>query len=164
MGDLLDPTVLDMENKDPVTPAPAGRAPSPEPREEEPISLLAPNELPTSEPKEAAHSEELAPVQRRLSLASPWVYPFMGSQVQPTLFRGCGLAGRYTPGSPIDLSSLGSLQVTISHYPAMGEVQYQYQSWVIAQISLQLTLSKPSDQLDCPPQIEELRVNTTLPN
>ena len=64
-------------------------------------------------------------------------------------------------GAQLDFASLGSLQVTISHYPATGKVQYQYQSWTIAQISLaqtslQLTLPKPMDQPDSSQQIEEL--------
>ena len=46
----------------------------------------------------------------------------------------------------------------------MGEVWYQYQTWVIAQTSLQLSLSKPSDQPDLPLQIEELWPNVMLFN
>ena len=46
----------------------------------------------------------------------------------------------------------------------IGEVQYQYQTWIIAQMSLQLTLSKPSDQPDSPLWIEELWLNAVLFN
>ena len=51
----------------------------------------------------------------------------------------------------------------------MVEVQYEYQSWTIsqmflAQISLQLVLSNPSDQCDFTSLIEELWVIATLFN
>ena len=64
-------------------------------------------------------------------------------------------------GAQLDFASLESLQVTISHYPAMGEVQCEYQSWTIAlmsltQMSLQLALPKPPDQPDSSSWIEEL--------
>ena len=63
--------MLDVVKKDPVTPAPAERASSLRPRAEEPIGVPAPNKTPTSEPEEAAPSEEWALVQRRRPPAPP---------------------------------------------------------------------------------------------
>ena len=48
-GDLVDLNMLDMARKDPVTPAPAERAPSPRPRMEELIGVPAPSEPTTLE-------------------------------------------------------------------------------------------------------------------
>ena len=72
-------------------------------------------------------------------------------------------------GAQLDFASLGSLQVTISHYPVKGEVQYEYQSLTIAmmsmaQTSLQLALPEPPDQPDSSPWIEELWANAMLFN
>ena len=55
----------------------------------------------------------------------------------------------------LDLNSLGSLQVIVSHNPMTGEVQYQYQSRVISWMSLQLAPSKPLDQPDSLSQIKD---------
>ena len=71
-GNLLDFEMLDMAKKNSeAPPVPTEEASSSEPRTEEPVGLPAPDKLPTSEPKEAAHSEELTLVQRRRPLASP---------------------------------------------------------------------------------------------
>ena len=64
-------------------------------------------------------------------------------------------------GVQLDLATLASMQVTISHYPATGKVQYKYQSETVAlislaQTSLQLALPKPSHQPDSSPQTEQL--------
>ena len=61
-----------------------------------------------------------------------------------------GLARGIPLGAWLDLHSLGSLQVTNSQYPAVEEVQYEYQSWVITQLSLQM----PSEPSDSPPRIQ----------
>ena len=67
------------------------------------------------------------------------------------------------PGAQLDFISLGSIQVTISHFPVMGEVHCEYQSKTVAQMSLtwypynwpdlnpwiHLTL-KSSEQMQCP--------------
>ena len=54
-GNLLDLTMLDVVEKNPMTPpVPTERASSPEPREEEPIGLPTPAKLPTLEPKEVS--------------------------------------------------------------------------------------------------------------
>ena len=64
-------------------------------------------------------------------------------------------------GVQLALTTVESLQVTISHYPTMGKVQCQYQYQTIAftslaQTSQQLDLPKLSDQPDSSPWIEEL--------
>ena len=69
--------------------------------------------------------------------------------------RGCRLIGQYAPGAHLDLSSLGSMQVIVSHNPITGGVQLQYQSMVISQMSLQLAPSKYSDKSDSPWQLKE---------
>ena len=75
-GEMLDLTMLDVAEKDPVTlSVPTERTLSlekkSEPREEEPINLPASNGLQASEPEEAAPSGELALMWRRLPLAPP---------------------------------------------------------------------------------------------
>ena len=74
-GNLIDLKMLDMARKDPVTPAPAERVLSLRLRVEETIGISVPNELPTSQPEEAAQSGDLALVQRRRPLA-PLGLPF----------------------------------------------------------------------------------------
>ena len=56
-------------------------------------------------------------------------------------------------GAQLDLAPLGSMQVTILHFPVMGEKHYEYQSWTVAlmsltQASLLLAEPKPLDQPD----------------
>ena len=51
---LLNLEMLDVAEKNPMSPASA--SPTPEPREEEQITLQVPEEPCTSEPEEAAHS------------------------------------------------------------------------------------------------------------
>ena len=154
-GDLLNNTMLDVVEKDTVTPpVPAERVSSlekkSEPREEELTNLPDPNEQQDSEPEGAAHSGELALVQRRLPLAS-WIYWFMGALVWPTPLEDVDLSVNIPLGSSLDLSSLGSLQVIVSHNHMTEEVWYQYQSRVVSQMSLQLAPSEPLDQPDSPP-------------
>ena len=57
-------------------------------------------------------------------------------------------------GAQLDLTSLESIWVTLSHFPAMGEVHCEYESWTMSltQASLQLAWFKPLDQ----PTFEEL--------
>ena len=65
-SNLLDLEMLDMPKKDSMAPpVPTEGTLSSEPRAEEPIGLLVLDELTPLEPKEAAHSKELALVQRR---------------------------------------------------------------------------------------------------
>ena len=88
-GNLLNLTVLDVAEKDPVTPPiPTERASSPEkksePREEEPTDLPAPNGWQASEPEGAICSGELALHAEKTATCTPWIYWFMGRQVWPT--------------------------------------------------------------------------------
>ena len=59
--------------------------------------------------------------------------------------------------SQLDLTFLGSREWMVSHYPAKGKVHFQYQTWVITQVTLQLTLTKHSWTW-----IEELWTNVTF--
>ena len=132
----------------------------PEPRVEEPIGIPTLDETPTSEPEEVVHSEELALVQRRRPLAPcrftlPWT-----DKSRPPLNWWVNVP----LGTQLDLTSMGSLHVAVYHYPVTGEVPYQYQFWVVAQMSLQLTPSKLSDWLDSPLQIKKLWANAILLN
>ena len=75
-GGLLDITMMNMVEKDPVTPpVPTERTSTlekkPEPQEEEPTTLPAPNRQQALEPEEASHFGELAIVQGRLPPAHP---------------------------------------------------------------------------------------------
>ena len=79
-------------------------------------------------------------------------HPFQSRQTGPQT---------YPLGAQLDFASLESLQVTISHYPVMGEVWCEYQFQTIALMSLTQTplsraLPKTLDQPDSSPQIEEL--------
>ena len=166
-GNLLDLEMLDVARKDPMTPAPAERASSLRPRVEEPVGVPTPNELSALEPEEAAQSEDLALVQRRL-LAPPgftlsWVNKSGSSPLEEADWL-VSIPLEIPQDAQLDLTSFGSLQVTISHYLEMGEVWYQCQTKVITHTSLQLALPKSSDQPDSSPQTEELWVNTTLFN
>ena len=155
---LLNLEILDVAEKDPMTPAPASAAssPPPDPEEEEQVVLI-PEESWTFEPEEAV------PLEGGLHLV--WGrYPtrpsgFAHSQANQThagLVRGIPL------GAQLDFHSLGSLQIAISHGPAARDVHYEYQSWVITQASLQLPPFKPSKPSDSPPRIQELWANTML--
>ena len=66
------------------------------------------------------------------------------------------LEDAYLPGATtlFDLSALESLEMIISHTPAMGEVYYCLQAWSLTRISL-LSMSsqrplKPSPQVEEP--------------
>ena len=119
---LLNLETMDVAKKDPVAPASVPTSPTPDPEEEEQVT----KEPCTSEPEEATHLEGgLDLVQGR--------YPaiplrFASSQVNGTQ---AGLASGIPLEVQLDLCSLGSLQVTISHGPAVGEVWYVYQFRVI---------------------------------
>ena len=149
-GDLLDVSMWDVAEKNPVTPlVPTERASSleqkPGPLEVEPTALPAPNIQEALEPEGAACPGELAFVWRRLPPKPPG---FTGSRVDesgPSPLEEADLPVSISMGAWPDLSSFGSMQVIVSHSPMMGEVQYQYQSMVISQMSLQLALPKSLD-------------------
>ena len=119
-------------------------------REEEQIVQIS-KEPCTSELEEAAHSEGRLDLIQGRCPAIP-----LGSAFSQANQTPAGLA-RYIPlGVQLDLCSLGSLQITISHGPVVGEVWYEYQSQVITQVLLQLPQFEPSKPSDCPPRIQEL--------
>ena len=126
-----------------------------------PIHVPTPSDPPTSEPEEAVQPEELALVPRRRPPAPPGFTLLWADESEPLPLEGLDWPVSMSIEAQLGLTTVGSLQVTISHYPVMGKVWCQYQSQTIAQMclvqtSLQLTLSKPSDLLDSSPQIEEL--------
>ena len=90
----------------------------------------------------------------------PWVHHFVGGWVWPTPSRRCQLAHEHTLGVQLDFTSLGSLQLTISHQIVMG-VCDQCQTQVVA---IQLALPEPLDQPDFSPQTEVLWANKKLFN
>ena len=148
--------MLDVAEKDPMASASPPTSPIPDHEEEEQI-IQVPKESCASEPEEAAHLEE--------GLDLIWGrYPaiplgFACSQANQT---HVGLLTGIPLGVQLDLCSLGSLQVTISHGLVLGKVCYEYQSWMITQVLLQLPLFEPSKPPDPPPRIQELWANTTL--
>ena len=88
----------------------------------------------------------------------------MGRYVWLTPTRAGGWSHEHTPGGTNGFSSLGSIQVTILHFPVMGKVHCEYQSQTFALMSLtwvplQLAQSTVPDQLDSE---EEFWANTML--
>ena len=133
-----------------MAPASIPTSPTPDPEEEEQF-IQIPEESCASEPEEAAHSEEGVDfIQGRYPAIPPGIACSQANQTHAGLVRAICL------GAQLDVCSLGSLQVTISHGLAVGEVHYEYQSWVITQASLLLPLFKPSEPSDSPPRIQEL--------
>ena len=129
-GGLLNLEMLDIAEKDPPA---ASASPTQKPKEEEQITLQVPKELCTSEPEEAAHSAGgLDLVQGGFPSVPPGFACLHVNQTHTGLARGIPL------GAWLDLCSLGSLQVTISHYSVVREVCCEYQSQVITQGSLQV--------------------------
>ena len=131
-GDSLLNVMLDVAEKDPVIPAPASapNIPTPEPEEEKQI-LQVPKEPCASEPEKAAHLlGGLHLTQGRFPAIPP------GSAHMQANWTHAALARGIPPGAQLDLCSLGSLQVTITHGPAAGEVWYEYQSEMVTQASL----------------------------
>ena len=146
-GWLLDITILNVVEKDPVTPLiPRERVSLPEKKpvsqEEEITATQSSNRPDAVEPEGTGCSGELVIVRRWLPPAPPGLYQVMGGWVWPTPLEDVDSLISIPMGAQLDLSSLGSLQVVISHNPVIGEVQYQYQSRVISQTSLQLAPSQ----------------------
>ena len=144
-GNLLDLKMLDVARKDSMTPAPKERASWPRPRVKEPIGVPAPNEPPTLEPKEAAKSEELALMQERRPSAPPGFTLSWADESDPYPLEDTALPVLIPMGAQLDLSSLETLQVLVSHNTIMRKVQYQYQSMGASMTSLQLDLPESSD-------------------
>ena len=154
---LLNMKMLDVAEKDPVTPAPASAPSSPTPGPEEEEQIQIPEESHTLEPEEVAHSEGgLDLTWGRHPIRPPG---FAHSQLNQT---HRGLVKGVLPRAQLDLCSMGSLQLTISHNPAARDVHYEYQSQVITQASLRLPLFESSEPSNSPSRIQELWVNTML--
>ena len=150
-GCLLKFEMLDVAEKDPMAPTPASAPSFPTPDPEEGQVILTPKESCTLEPEEAACLEgELTLIWGQYPARPPGVAHLLVTQTHASLGKGIPMRAQ------LDLHSWESLQVTISHGTAAGEVYYEYQSQVVMQASLQLALFKPSKQSDSPPRIQEL--------
>ena len=121
------------------------------PEWEEPVGVPICS-MPTHlDPEEIAQPEEFALVLRRRPLAPPgFIHSWVDKSSSPPPEQADWLMN-ISLGAQLDFASLESLQVTISHYWVMCEVQCEYQSQTFAltsltQMSLQLALPKPPDQ------------------
>ena len=67
-------------------------------------------------------TRETCPSPKEKTTGTLWAYPFMGGWAWLTTSRAGRLTISVSLGAQLDFASLESLQVTKSHYPAMGEV------------------------------------------
>ena len=119
-GDQFDLKMLDVVKRDPVVPASEERASSLTPKSEEPTSVPTPSEPIPLEPDEAVQPEELTLVAKTKAPTTPWVYPFVADMPGTPPLEDADQPMSIPLGSQQDLTSLGSLEWTVSHYPAMG--------------------------------------------
>ena len=148
---LLKLEMLHVVEKDPMacTPISAPSSPTPDPEKEQ--GILTPKESCASELEEAACSQgKLTFIWGQYPARPPGSACLLATQTCASLGWGIPL------GAQLDLCSLGSLQVSISHGPVARKVHYEHQSQVIMQVSLQLALFKPSEPSNSPPRIQEL--------
>ena len=106
------------------------------PRMEPLVGVTTPSELTASEPEKAEPVEEHALVPRQRAL-EPLAFPSHGvdeSDSPPP--EPVDWPMSISLGAQLDFASLGSIQVTISHFPVTGEVHGEYQSQTIALMSL----------------------------
>ena len=160
-GNLFDLEILDVAEKDPMPLTPEGRASSP--RVDPLVGVTTPSEPSTSEPVEAAPPEELALMPRWRPPSPPGLSLTWADEHETPQPEWANWPLSIPPGAPLDFTSLRSIQVTISHFPVMGEVHCKYQSQTMALASLtqapsQLAQLEPLD----PPDSEELWVNVML--
>ena len=83
------------------------------------------------------HHQRNSPLWQDEDHWHPMAFPFYGQMSLPHLHQSrqtCPWA--YPLGAQLDQASLESLQVTISHFRALGKVQCEYQSWTVALTSL----------------------------
>ena len=116
-GDLfnMEKEIWDGVRNDPLAPTSSKRAPSLTPRVEEPTSTTAPNPPPMSKLEGDVSSEDLALVPRRQPPAPYWFSPLdLDDLVIPSL-EDMYRQGAMPMGTMLDLTTLESLQVTISH-------------------------------------------------
>ena len=132
---LLNLEMLDVTEKDPMALAPVSAPSFPTPDPEEEQAILTAEESYTLEPEDAACLEgELTLIWGQYPARLPGFAHLLVTQNWAGLAMGIPLRAQ------LDLHSLGSLQVTISHGPAAMEVCYKYQFQVATQVSLQLAL------------------------
>ena len=130
-----------------MVPASAERALSLTPRVEELTSVTPPSEPTTLEPEEAVQPKESAMVPRRRTPASPDFNFSWADRSKPPPLEDTDQPMSIPQGSQLDLTPLVSLEWTLSHYPVTGEVQFQYQTLVVAQTFLKLTCLNPQNNL-----------------
>ena len=131
-GDLVNLRMLDMAENDPMALTSKGRAPSQMPRVVPPFSVPAPSELTASEPGEVAPPEELALVPRWRPLALPGFSLSWADESDSPPPEQEDWPMSIPLATQLDFASLGSIQVTILHFPVMSEVHWEYQSQTIA--------------------------------
>ena len=156
--DLVNLKMLDVARRDPMAPTSKGSTPLLTPTAEPPVGVPIPSEPTASEPGEAATPEELTLVPRWRPLAPPGFSLSWVDESGSPLPQQADWPMSVPLGAQLDCASLDSLQVTILHFPAMGEVQCEYQSWTVAltsltQVSLQLALPKPQINLTPLPRL-----------
>ena len=128
----LDLGMLDVAEKDPVPPASEGRSPSLIPQVEPPIGVTVPGEASTLEPGEATQPEGLTLVPRQRLLPPPAFSLLWADESDPPPLVQAGWPMHIPQGAQLDFASLGSIQVTLSHFPAMGEVHCEYESQTVS--------------------------------
>ena len=126
------------------------------PRAEEPTGTTVPNPPPVSKPQRAASSEDLALMLRRWPLQPPRFSPLDSDDLAIPPLESMYRQGAMPMGTMLDLTALESLQVTISHTPATGEVHCHLQTWSITMRSLSSISSQ--EHLEPSLKIEELWV------
>ena len=156
-GDLENLDMLDVVMKDPMTLAPKESMSSPGGS----VHVPAPSELTTSEPEETTQPKELTLVPRKRPLVPPGFTLSWADKSGSPPSEQTDWPSIIPLAAQLDFASLDSLQVIISHYPATGKMQCEYQSQTVAltsltQTSLSLTLPKPLDQPNSSPWIEDL--------
>ena len=149
----METEILEGARRSLVAPTSLKRALSPIPRVEEPTSAPVPSPPPASKLEGAASPEELALVPKR------WLPPHRFVPLDEDEPEILPLEDVYGPvampmGTLLDLTALESLQVTISHILATGEVHYHLQAQSVTRMSLSGTSSQ--EQLKPSPKIKEL--------
>ena len=127
-----------------MAPTSLEKVPSPMPRVEEPTSTPAPNPPPTTKLEGAASPEEPPPRFAPLGMDDPEI-PLLEDAYRPVAMP---------MGTLLDLTTLESLQMTISHILVTGQVHFHLQAQSIIRMSLPGASSQ--EQLESSPKIEEL--------
>ena len=136
-----------------MAPTSLKRAPSLMPGVEEPTSAPASTPPPMSKPEGDVSPEELALCQEG-GYHPPGLSPLGSDDINIPPVEDVYGPGPMPTGTLLDLTALESLQVSISHTLATGEVHYHLHSQSITRMSLPSTSSQ--EQLEPSPKIEEL--------